>query len=135
MALAQRNYIDLPRSRDENYACRFPTEIHTARERLRRKEGGELYEAWRSDPDAMGLAQPSVGNKYIKVPDSFADGIDINPAVDVLRDYSERNAVEAEAAEAEEDAEMDDGFSSYLGSDERKAWAGEEDDADSMDDG
>ena len=29
---------------------------------------------------------------------------------------------------------MDDGFSSYLGSDERKAWAGEEDDADSMDD-
>ena len=29
----------------------------------------------------MGLAQPSVGNKWIKVPDSFADGIDINPAV------------------------------------------------------
>ena len=32
-------------------------------------------------------------------------------------------------------APHDDGFSSYLGSDERKAWAGEEDDADSMDDG
>ena len=81
MALARSNYIDLPRSRHTNYACRFPTEIHTRDQRRRRKEGGELYEAWRSDPDAMGLAQPSVGNKWIKVPDSFADGIDINPAV------------------------------------------------------
>ena len=50
-------------------------------ERLRRKEDGDLYEAWRSDPDALGLAQPSVGNKWIKVPDSFGDGIDMNPAV------------------------------------------------------
>ena len=81
VALASSNFIDLPRSRDTNYACRFPTEIHTDDERLRRKEGGELYEAWRSDPDAMGLAQPATGNKWIKVPDSFANGIDMNPAV------------------------------------------------------
>ena len=81
MALATSNYLDLPTSRATNYACRFPTEIHTADERRRRTEGGELYEAWLSDPDAMGLAQPSVGNKYIKVPDSFAHGIDMNAAV------------------------------------------------------
>ena len=49
MALVRRYYIDLPRSRDTNYACRFPKEIHTNAERLRRKEGGDLYEAWLSD--------------------------------------------------------------------------------------
>ena len=54
---------------------------HFLDERLRRKEDGDLYEAWRSDPDALGLAQPAVGNKWIKVPDSFGDGIDMNPAV------------------------------------------------------
>ena len=81
VALAQRHYIVLHRSRATNYACRFPNEIHTSVERRRRKEGGELYEAWRSDPDAMGLAQPAVGKPWVVVPDSFANGIDINPAV------------------------------------------------------
>ena len=81
--------------------------------------------------DKLQLASPCA----FKV-EEFCAVLALDDDVDEALLKKVREAVSGLGASVDDegDAKMDDGFSSYLGSDERKAWAGEEDDADSMDD-
>ena len=112
---------------DDELACAFRDGVCGPAD-VRRK----ALEIGARNADKLELASPCA----FKVGD-FCDVLASCDGVDEALLARVRGCVSGLGASVDDegDATMDDaGFASYLASDERKAWAGEEDDADSMDD-